>query len=496
MSTSEQTQVRTYGNLKPPGSPGLWGLGSVGTAALIAGLVVTIVVSMVLGILAALGTLCIVSAAMAAVVVKDRHGRTMAARTGTRVAHWHAVARGTNRYRSGPGHHPLGVHGLPGVGASLRLSEHDTSAGRIGLLYAPSPRTYTVIVSADPDGSALVDPATVDQRVAQWGHLLAQWADEPGLVGVSVTVETRPDTGHRLHEAVNSMVDPRAPKFAQELMSELAILYPAGSHRITAHVALTFAAAGPSSGRRRDAAEVAADLSSRLPGLLEGLAGTGAGAVRALSAEDLCALVAGAYDPGAGAALERDPAAGLLWTDVGPVAAVSDWDTYRHDSGVSVTWEMSAAPAGAVQAQVLRPLLAPHPATPVKRVTLHYRPVPSGVAAALVEADKRAAHWAVTATKQPSAADLARLRAAEATEAEQAVGAGLVGVSLMVTATVNDRDAVAAAVAAVEQMAANARLRLRRSTGAQDSAFLCALPLGLDPARLLGAIPSALKGRL
>jgi hypothetical protein len=36
----------------------------------------------------------------------------------------------------------------------------------------------------------------------------------------------------------------------------------------------------------------------------------------------------------------------LRWGDVGPVATEATWSTYRHDSAVSVTWAMTAPPAG------------------------------------------------------------------------------------------------------------------------------------------------------
>ena len=52
--------------------------------------------------------------------------------------------------------------------------------------------------------------------------------------------------------------------------------------------------------------------------------------------------VRAAFDP---AARPHLAAAGLEWADAVPVAAREDWDLYRHDSGVSVSWALREAPA-------------------------------------------------------------------------------------------------------------------------------------------------------
>ena len=41
------------------------------------------------------------------------------------------------------------------------------------------------------------------------------------------------------------------------------------------------------------------------------------------------------------------------------LGAKADWDTDRHDSGWSVTWQMSSPPRGNVQSSILARLLAP-----------------------------------------------------------------------------------------------------------------------------------------
>ena len=72
---------------------------------------------------------------------------------------------------------------------------------------------------------------------------------------------------------------------------------PVGSAAIRVWVALTFTAS--TRGRRRGTGEFARDLSARLPGLTQRLAGTGAGGARPVDCQELCEIVRGAYDPAA-----------------------------------------------------------------------------------------------------------------------------------------------------------------------------------------------------
>ena len=89
----------------------------------------------------------------------------------------------------------------------------------------------------------------------------------------------------------------------------------------------------------------------------EQLHGTGAGAAKALSAQELCELVRSAYDPAAARHIEDAKAQGvtppLTWSDVGPAATEASWDAYRHDGAASVTWAMTGAPRGEVHSSIL-----------------------------------------------------------------------------------------------------------------------------------------------
>jgi hypothetical protein len=460
-------------------------LGSVGTGILMAGLIVVIVMLMVAGWVPALLVAAALGAGMALVLSKDRHGRSLVARAGARMAWWSARSKGTNVYRSGPTGRALwGTFQLPGIAAPTRLSEHEDSYGRpFALVHTPATASFAVVMGAEPDGAALVDTEQVDTWVSEYGHWLAGLADEPGVEAAAVTIETAPDTGSRLRQEVESNVDPDAPAFARQVLAEVVETYPEGSSTVKAYVTVTFTAARHSGGAKRSAAEMGRDLAARLPGLSAGLTATGAGAARPLSAQELCEVIRVAYDPAAAPILDAAHTAGrapeLSWPDVGPAAAQASWGSYRHDSGLSCTWAMSQAPRGNVQSGVLGRLLAPHRDIARKRVTLVYRPIDPGRAAALVENDLRAAEFRATSTAKPAAHDTLAVRSAAATASEEASGAGLINFGMFVTATVLDPAVLPEARAAIDMLAATARIRLRPVYGSQDSAFAAALPLGL-----------------
>ncbi|WP_250444592.1 SCO6880 family protein [Actinotalea sp. C106] len=492
---------RTYGNWRQPTSPGILGLGSVGTGLLLAGLVAVVVTSMVAGLLEAVVLTAVLGAVMLAVLTKDSHGKSVITRTGARVAWWSARSRGTNIYRSGPlGRALWGTYQLPGLAAPTRLSEHQDSYGRaFALLYTPATGSYAVVIGTEPDGAALVDPEQIDAWVADWGHWLSNLGDEPSVEAASVTIETAPDSGTRLRREVAMNIDPHAPAFAQQMLHEVVGRYPAGSSTVKAFVAITFTAAQRAGGKKRSPEEMGRELAARLPGLTGGLQATGAGAAHPLSAQQLCEAIRIAYDPAAAALIDEAHAAGqtpeLTWPDVGPTAAEASWSGYRHDSAYSCTWAMTQAPRGNVQSGVLARLLAPHRDIARKRITLLYRPIDAAKAAAIVEADLRAAQFRATSTAKPAARDTLAVRAAAATASEEASGAGMVQFGMLVTATVADLEHAADARAAIDNLAATARLRLRPVYGSQDSAFAAALPLGLVLAKHI-KVPAELREKL
>lgn len=492
---------RTYGNWRRPTSPGILGLGSVGTVLLLGGLILVVVVVMIAGLLEAVILGGILGLVMLAVLTKDSHGKNILSRGGARVAWWSSRSRGSNIYRSGPlGRALWGTFQLPGLAAPTRLTEHTDSYGRkFALLYTPATSSFSVVIGTEPDGAALVDQEQIDVWVADWGHWLANLGDEPGIEAASVTIEAAPDSGTRLRREIDMNMDDEAPAFAKAMLDEVRVTYPSGSSTVKAFASITFNASHRSGSKKRQAEEMARELAARLPGLTAGLQATGAGAAHPLSAQELCETIRIAYDPAAAVLIDEAHAAGetpeLTWPDVGPSAAQASWGGYRHDSAYSCTWAMTSAPRGNVQSGVLARLLAPHRDIARKRVTLLYRPIDAAKAAAMVEADLRAAEFRVTSTNKPAARDSLAVRAAAATASEEASGAGLVQFGMLVTATVTDLEKEADARAAIDNLSATARLRIRPVYGSQDSAFAAALPLGLVLPKHI-KVPAELREKL
>lgn len=495
-----QDAPRTYGNWRRPTSPGLLGLGTLGTLLLFAALFIILISLMSGGLLAAFIAAVVSAGVILLLIVKNADGRSVLSRASNRMGWMSARSRGSHLYRSGPlGRTEWGTYQLPGVAAATRLSEHTDSYGRpFALVYTPISKTYALTVD-EPDGASLVDPLQVDTWVADWGHWLANLSDEPGIEAASVTIETAPESGTRLRREVELNLDPDAPAFAQDMLREVVETYPAGSSTVKAFVSLTFSAVPRKGAPPRKPDEMARELAARLPGLTGNLQATGAGAAHPLSAQELCETIRVAYDPAAAVLIDEAHAQGevpdLSWPDVGPTAHQASWSDYRHDSATSVTWAMTQAPRGTVQSGVLARLLAPHRDIARKRVTLLYKPIDPARAAGLVEADLTAAQFRATATRKPQARDTLAVRAAASTAAEEAAGAGLVNFGLLVTATVVDPAAAAEAAAAIDNLSASARLRVRPVYGSQDSAFAMALPLGLVPSKHV-AVPAEIRDRL
>ncbi len=188
---------------------------------------------------------------------------------------------------------------------------------------------------------------------------------------------------------------------------------------------------------------MAVDLGHRLPGLMRQLQHTGAGTPRPMAAAELAEVVRVAYDPQVGESIEGRREAGedtgVTWKAAGPSAAKEEWGSYRHDSGASITWQMVQAPKGVVQCRVLERLLAQSATVTRKRVSLIYRPHDPVTASALADRDVRTALGRATARAgEVRATESAELLAARQAAREEAGGAGITRISMLVTATVDD----------------------------------------------------------
>jgi hypothetical protein len=220
------------------------------------------------------------------------------------------------------------------------------------------------------------------------------------------------------------------------------------------------------------------EIGMRIPGLISGLEMTGAGSARPMTAGQLTRAVRIAYDPSAQSSLEVAEGHETRWEDAGPVAAQELWDHYVHDSGRSITWGMSEAPRGEVLSSVMTGLVSPHQDIARKRVTFLYRPHDPASAARIVERDRKDTRFRLDGAATAARNEIDVIKS-DQSAIEEARGAGVTRFTILVTATVHSAEALPVAAAAVDTLAAPARVRLRRMYGSQATAFAAALPLGI-----------------
>ncbi|WP_436775600.1 SCO6880 family protein [Yinghuangia sp. YIM S09857] len=477
-----ENRVRTYGNWRKPSSPGIGKLGLGGSIFVMVGLGI-VTLTMMVSTIAAIVMAVVLMIAIAPLIMRDPHGRNGLQWLGSRIAWFRGMTLGQHIYRSGPvGRLPVSTSRLPGLLAGMTvLNSVDGHGQPFALVSHPTANHHTVVLNCSADGASLVDQHQMDVWVAYWGRWLANLAYEPRLVSAAVTIETAPDSGERLRREVLGNVDMSAPPLALEVLKQVMFDYPVGSAEITSRIALTYSSAGESRAHRTPE-ELAAEIGIRLPALAGSLAMTGAGPADPLTVDDLAHLVRVAYDPGVGVLSEQARGEGsppLRWEEAGPMATQEAWDHYRHDGAHSITWAMTEAPRGEVFSTVLSRLVAPHPDIVRKRVTLLYRPHTPAESAKLVERDRKDAMFRAQQSRVAQARDSVDLRSADQSAREEATGAGLVRFGLLVTATVMKAEDMRLAAAAIDNLAATSRIRLRRAYGAQSSSFAAALPLGL-----------------
>ncbi len=94
MATVETSRrgVRTYGNWRQPTSPGLLGLGTVGTGLMFVALLIVIVVLMTTNIINAFITAAVFGGMILLLTIRDADGRSVLSRTANRVA-WSSTRR-------------------------------------------------------------------------------------------------------------------------------------------------------------------------------------------------------------------------------------------------------------------------------------------------------------------------------------------------------------------------------------------------------------------
>jgi hypothetical protein len=476
-----------YGNIIKPGRMGILGL-PLGVSLLAVPLVILVVLMLTRNLyIPALVLVVVAIFAFALVSIRrPSDGRNFYERRALLMAHRRSVKRGDNLYIAGPaGRTPDGKTRLPGLMAPSELSSHLDSFGNpFGLIRLPSARHYTVVLETYPDGDSLVDQQRINSQIDHWGAFLADTGVSEGIVGVSVTVETSPDSGLRLERTTQNNKHPGGSAFSHAVVDDIPSTFQSGSPAITTRLAITFSGKGvDKKASDRGLSMMADEIGNRLPVLMGNLFDTGAGtSVRACTAQDITDFTRTAYDPTVAAQIEQARAeggTGLDWTMAGPTFHAKEVDRYFHDRAVSKTWQMFEGPRGQFGPKVLKPLLAPTPDVLRKRVTLLYRPIPAGEAAAVVESDINNASFAGSTKRRPSARQQQRLAYAKKAAQEEEQGAGLVRFGIIITATCARSSDFPRLDKIIPSLSSRARLRIRLALGNQDVAFQAGLPLGV-----------------
>lgn len=480
---------RTYGNWRRARGFGIGQLGPGQTLTLF-GAVVVPIVAMNIALTAGL-VLAATAGLVAATVLIRLDGQSGADAVLRRVRFARARRAGWTELSGGLlAEYPRSAD-LPGPLAPLvPLATDDGRGGVQGLLWDRRTGWLTAVIRVSPVGLDLADRDQADAWVASFGGFLADLGYHRMVRHVGITVDTAPLGGSTLGDYIARRVDPGAPAAARAVMAELVAATPSTSSDVDTRVSITFDP-GRANPRPADLLAAVAEVTRWLPGLESGIAACGVAVLGRADVGWLVGRLRMAYDPASRpdvgrVFVENRTDELLLWAEAGPVRASESWDSWRHDSGLSVSWAMAEAPRQAVVARVLAPLLSSGPFP--RRVTLLYEPYAAAAAAGEVEREianvavRRA--WAQRTRQDPTERERTDATRARQAAQEEAEGAGVGKFTLYVTTTIADPDLLPAAVADVEGRAGQSKLRLRRLWGAQAAGFAASLGVGLNPTEL------------
>jgi hypothetical protein len=483
LAATERT-VRTYGGWRRARGIGLFGVGPTATAVVLACVIVPLLLASVSLKLGAIGL--VPAAAVATFTLAQVNGMTLGQLALRRVNWWWASHRGWTVYRSTTvDQHPR-AWDLPGVLApTTLLSARDDADRPYGIVWNRRNGQLTATFRCAATSTWLVDGTDAEAWVSNWHSWLASLGYLPMVRSVAVTVDTAPEPGTALEDAVRDKLAAMPPEDVAFFIFELVTRSPAASADVDTRVSITFdpALATP---RANDLDVAIAEVNRQLVGLESALMTCGVSVLGRATAQQLAGIVRTAFDPAVRGDIERElfqrPAGErtLTWADAGPVGASEEWDHYRHDTGVSVSWGWHEAPRQHVSSGVLARLLSP--GRFAKRVTLQYRPLSAGDAARVLEGQVNAAAFREAyrraQRRDETARDVADRSQAQRAATEEAQGAGVVLMSLFVTATVESEEDLAAATADIESRADQSKIRLRRLYGGQAAGFAATLPCG------------------
>lgn len=486
--THDSTPIK-YGNFRRVGQAGIGGFGAAASIVGFAGLVLTLIGLAFGGPMVGVIIFAVVVLGLLPTRRARRDGRTAYERTWAKIRTRQARKSGKGVLIQGPaGFVPDGKCRLPGLLAPSELfSARDPFGAEFGVIVVPSAGHYTVAIECSATGQELLGLDDHNRQVAQWGAFLAMVGENPDVVGVQAVVETAPDTGMRLRDAILTQRSADAPPFSVAVGDAQMEIYPVGEASIRTWVTVTFAStrsAADGKKGRRSREEMAERLGNYVPMLLAQVRVSGGGlGARLMTAADLTDTVRVAFDPTVALDVEQarrdDGGTGLTWEEAGPVRLRPYDDLLQHDRAFSQSWQMTEPSTGSITDRQLQGLLAPSKDIERKRVAVLYRPYDSMSAVNVVEQDVNSTVFSASQKKRPTARQKREMTAAQLTADAEAEGAGITRFGVVVTVTSTSTEKAAKAAAAVTQLATPARLRLRPALNNQEVAFTSTLPCGL-----------------
>lgn len=476
----------TYGDWMRPIAGGIRNIGKPLTFAGLGVLVVTLMLSMV-NVVAAIATAVIGIGTIAVLAVRDREHRNVLDRTVERRSWLSESRKGRALYRSGMlAPVESGECRLPGILSRVSLVEaNDGFGNRLTLVRHGHTGEYSLLFACQPQGAALADDDVEDAYVASWAGLLEALGGEAGVTQLAVTVDTSPDSGVRFRRNLAKRTVKDAPELAVRAMAQIMDLYATGGASSSVILTLTFRYVDVRDGKFLEPEDAARRIGQLVPNLIRRIADAGGGTARTLTIDEISRMVRVSYDPATQDTLEQaDGQPWIEWEDAGPVACEAGWDHYRHDSGVSRTWEMCDPPKSNVTSSTLARLLGPLSDCDRKRVTVVFHVLPPDKTAFMAEQNRQRAANQVSQEKRASISAMSQINKANRQAIETNRGAAIVFFGMLVTATVragdDERMRLEQATHAVEGAAGSAKIDLRPCYGAQDTAFAASLPLGLN----------------
>ena len=96
----------------------------------------------------------------------------------------------------------------------------DADGNSFAVLRYPRTHSYVVSAAAQPDGASLLDDLDIERQIGNYDHYLAALSHEPDFEQLIVTIETAPESGPLMTQAVRSRESERAHPLSKQVMTE------------------------------------------------------------------------------------------------------------------------------------------------------------------------------------------------------------------------------------------------------------------------------------